>query len=647
MTGEEITRMTHDYDVNAVDFSPDGKYVVSSSGSIFDMPTRSDLSRKREYGIHVWKVMTGPEVARMTSDSSVNSVAFSPDGGYIVSGSDDGSVRVWQKATEREVARIIHNGEAVASVAFSPNGKYVLSVGDKTTRVWEPNTDKEITRMNQDQYNNSSKFSPDGMYVLSRRLSDAWVWEADTGKEITSITQDKQLWSVAFSPDEKYIVSGSGEIYDRANSDATVWDVTTGAEIIRIPHDFNVFSAVFSPDGKYILTASGLTARVFETFTGKEVVQMPHETVVTSASFSPDGKFILSISNEYSSATVWEANTGKEIARMIHDSGLNSIEFSPDSKYMVSANGNIVHVWETSTGEEITRMFHDNTVNSVSFSPDGRYVVSSGHDKTIRVWMWQPEDLITNTCAYLPRNLSYAEWERYIGDAMPYEAVCPNLPFEPSSSVIQRNYYTFISVWSILLYTIYGWIAYRAIALNASLVPTYEKKGFTWKRLMVAGMQGGLLFTLGLAGLVIISLIIRQNMESKDFMPSLYPLLMLLPSGLWSGGAYSHLTRYQTGKMSKIKRTILGSTAGSLGTFVFIGLILMILAILFFPKPSSLDAALAVLIFSLIFSVLIGILNIFGALIYIFGIQKWILKNSLSRTVTISSVETTTDYSSA
>ena len=62
----------------------------------------------------------------MTHDGSVNSVAFSPDGKYVVSGSYDNTARVWEAATGKEVARMTHD-DSVNSVAFSPDGKYVVS----------------------------------------------------------------------------------------------------------------------------------------------------------------------------------------------------------------------------------------------------------------------------------------------------------------------------------------------------------------------------------------------------------------------------------------------------------------------------------------------------------------------------------------
>jgi WD40 repeat protein len=90
--------------VTAVAFSPDGRYVVSGS---------------EDGTAWVWEVTSGHEVARLTHDDRVFAVAFSPDGHYVVSGSWDGTARVWEAASGHEVARLTH-GDRVFDRRIQP-----------------------------------------------------------------------------------------------------------------------------------------------------------------------------------------------------------------------------------------------------------------------------------------------------------------------------------------------------------------------------------------------------------------------------------------------------------------------------------------------------------------------------------------------
>ncbi len=69
---------------------------------------------------------------------SVNSVCFSPDGSYIVSGSNDKTLKLWNATSGKEVTGFIGSGHTdnVVSVAFSPNGRYIVSgSSDKTILI--------------------------------------------------------------------------------------------------------------------------------------------------------------------------------------------------------------------------------------------------------------------------------------------------------------------------------------------------------------------------------------------------------------------------------------------------------------------------------------------------------------------------------
>jgi WD40 repeat protein len=110
--------------IRSVAFSPDGQHIVSGSD---------------DGTIRVWNAMTGETAAGPFTGHthSVNSVAFSPDGQYIVSGSDDHTIRMWNAMVgETAAGPFAEHRALVNSMAFSPDGQHTVSVSfDRTIRV--------------------------------------------------------------------------------------------------------------------------------------------------------------------------------------------------------------------------------------------------------------------------------------------------------------------------------------------------------------------------------------------------------------------------------------------------------------------------------------------------------------------------------
>lgn len=87
-----------------------------------------------------------PEIfVQLGHSGNVSSVAFSPDGKYILSGSDDKTLKLWDIETGKEIRTFAGHANSITSVAFSPDGRYALSGSwDNTLKLWDIVTGNEI-----------------------------------------------------------------------------------------------------------------------------------------------------------------------------------------------------------------------------------------------------------------------------------------------------------------------------------------------------------------------------------------------------------------------------------------------------------------------------------------------------------------------
>ena len=103
--------------------------------------------------------------------------------------------------------------------------------------------------------------------------------------------------------------------------------------------------------------------------------------------------------------------------------------FSADGRHVATTEAALVRIWRTD-GAEVARIEHLSKVTQVAFSPNGDLIsfarVTPDGDSAIHVLLWRPEQLITEACQRLTRNLDAAEWREYLGTGQ-YGKTCPNL----------------------------------------------------------------------------------------------------------------------------------------------------------------------------------------------------------------------------
>lgn len=373
----------HNSGVSTVAFSPDGHYVVSGS---------------HDGTVRRWDVKTGIQIETPLEGhtSFVSSVAFSPGGDRVVSGSDDKTIRVWDMKMGTQIG-IPFEGHAdrVKSVAFSPDGRQIISgSGDRTIRLWDADTGGQIGLPLQGHTDavNSVAFFPDGHRIISGSNDKTLrIWNVETGMQIGEpiVGHTDYVHSVAISPDGRRIASGSDD------KTIQIWDANTGMQI-GIPlegYAGAVLSVGFSPDGHRIVSGSfSQMVQVWDVETGRQIGQPleGHSGCITSVAFSPDGRQIVSGSDD-ATLKLWSVETDIQIGGPLegHTSGVSSIAILPNHCQIVSGSDDkTVRIWDMNTGMQIGIPFHGHTggVNSVACSPDGYLIASGSDDCTVRIW---------------------------------------------------------------------------------------------------------------------------------------------------------------------------------------------------------------------------------------------------------------------
>jgi WD40 repeat protein len=284
----------------------------------------------------------------------INAIAIFPNGQYLISGDDGGTVAVWNLTMPQQPIATYCTNSAIYAVAASPNSSQIAS-GDKNRRVQLRRKESVINSLQELHADLSSVDSHHGF-----------------------------VFSVQFSPDGKILASGGADRRIR------LWNTDTGKIIYTLDgHQESVRALEFMPNGKILISAGADRTIRFWDLDGKQLLKTveAHEQAIHALAISRDGRSIVSGSTDRT-VQVRQLGTSTHHTLQGHQDGVLTVAISPDSKTIASGSmDGVVNVWDADTKQLINSFqAHQSAVRSIVFQTNGKFLITASWDRTIKIW---------------------------------------------------------------------------------------------------------------------------------------------------------------------------------------------------------------------------------------------------------------------
>lgn len=372
---ERINYEGHMDFVNSVNFSHDGKHVITAS---------------RDKIVRVFSIDGQPERELKGHEANVWSADFYGNDNTIISCGDDHTIRTWNIVNRFEE---FDNTDNINYAVFSPNSNMIMVVKDSTAEIWKQTGEVASILKGHKGSINKARFSHDSqMAITTYDDGTAIIWNSK-GEMIKSLHHDgASVNDGAFSNDGKYVVTVCDD------SKIMIHNLETGEEKTAIAHYGGISCVCFTPNGKAFATGGDDGNVIIHDMDGKGVKTFhAHDGRITSIDYSNDGNYIVTSSTD-NTAALWNSLGMREQTMQIYGYCMNSAQFSPDSKYIATTcDDGTARIWNTS-GNEIMNFGHEGKVSNAVFSPDGEYLMSVYRTekglKTIKMRLLSPDGII-------------------------------------------------------------------------------------------------------------------------------------------------------------------------------------------------------------------------------------------------------------
>ena len=402
-TGRQLQVSIRHENIRPVQYSPDGRQIAT--GSSGDEYVRA---WNAESGAMLWE-------RRIYNRVEGSSISYSADGRRIIAVTNRPSVYILDSTN----GEVVFSSSNERSASLSPDGKWLITASqDGSVRIYSMETGVEKVQLITFNDNEWLAVTPDGYYTASTR-GDQYL-NARVGNTVTVIDRYRSTFNKPAVVQAR--LSNSGRIASHSEGIASVavnpagtriatvsfdktikiWDLESGRELRSISNIGGYVNAIsWSPDGRTLIHgAEDRTVRIWEAETGRAVRTINgHTDYVNEARYSPDGRRIASVADD-KLIKIWDAETGREIRTLTgHTDMVGVVAWSPDGRRIASGSiqdERTIRIWDVESG----RLLHTipnqgGRIMALAYSPDGRRIAScTTEEQAVKIWNAENGSLI-------------------------------------------------------------------------------------------------------------------------------------------------------------------------------------------------------------------------------------------------------------